>query len=305
MQNTSPMAVVVGVSADDAGEDATALGAVLAPLFGGQVVAAHVYPAPMDFPSMGSVDAEWSAFVADRAAATVDDARLRLATEWSLGSVATCVEPHRSRARGLAEIAARQAPSVIVLGPAPGGSDGRISVGSVANSLLHGAASAVALAPEGYRETAPDRLTRLVVGFRDTPESHAAVREALRWAAPRGIEVHLLTVVLRATRIVGSRLGRDAERPVLEAIVDSANSAQGSYIAAAGATGLAATVVQGDTAERALARFDFADGDLFVLASSTAGPVQRVFLGDMTHKLLRAAPVPAIVLPRGAGDGAE
>jgi len=33
-------------------------------------------------------------------------------------------------------------------------------------------------------------------------------------------------------------------------------------------------------------------------ASARGGPLQRVFLGDMTYKLLRATPVPAIILPR-------
>ena len=45
-------------------------------------------------------------------------------------------------------------------------------------------------------------------------------------------------------------------------------------------------------------RFDWQGDELFVLASARGGVLRRVFLGDMTYKLVRATPVPAIVLPR-------
>lgn len=62
-------------------------------------------------------------------------------------------------------------------------------------------------------------------------------------------------------------------------------------------------VIQGDTADQAMARFDWQGEDLFVVASSGFGALRRVFLGDTTHKLLRALTVPAIVLPRHLEQG--
>ena len=54
----------------------------------------------------------------------------------------------------------------------------------------------------------------------------------------------------------------------------------------------------GDDASSAIQRFDWNGDELFVLASSRGGVLRRVFLGDMTYKLVRATPVPALVLPR-------
>ena len=59
-----------------------------------------------------------------------------------------------------------------------------------------------------------------------------------------------------------------------------------------------AQITVGDDPQAALQRFDWNGDELFVLASSRGGVLRRVFLGDMTYKLVRATPVPAIVLPR-------
>jgi nucleotide-binding universal stress UspA family protein len=100
------------------------------------------------------------------------------------------------------------------------------------------------------------------------------------------------------TRILGARIGRDPERAVMRALVEHEEAAQARF---AEASGLPVTgeVVQGDTAGRAMSRFDWQDSDVFVAASSSLGILSRVFLGDLTHKLLRACTVPAVVLPRG------
>ena len=57
----------------------------------------------------------------------------------------------------------------------------------------------------------------------------------------------------------------------------------------------------GDNASSAVRRYDWNGDELFVLASAHGGVLRRVFLGDMTYKLLRATPVPAVVLPATPG----
>jgi hypothetical protein len=44
--------------------------------------------------------------------------------------------------------------------------------------------------------------------------------------------------------------------------------------------------------------FDWQESDVFVVASSSLGALTKVFTGDLTHKLLRACTVPAVVLLR-------
>lgn len=292
------MRIVVGVAPDETGEDAVALGAVLSRLTDARLVLAYVHPPTIDFPSMGHVDAEWSAFLQERSEATLSAAASALAREWSIHDVDTAIEGRASVGHGLRDIAEATEASMIVLGPGSHGHDGHVGLGSVAHSILHGGPTAVALAPEGYRETAPDRIRRLVVGFQDTPESVVAVDSAMAIAAPHDAAVHLLTVVVRMTRILGSRLGRDPERIVMETLVERDREAQARYIEVTGG-GLSGSVVQGDTAGRAMSRFDWQDSDVFVAASSSLGAISKVFMGDLTHKLIRSCTVPAVVLPRG------
>jgi len=295
------MRIVVGVCPDDSGSDAVALGAVLTRLFGGSLVLAHVHPPTIDYPSMGHVDAEWATFLQQRADATLDRAEAQLAVDWNIVDVERMITESSTVTRGLRSIAEDLGADVVVLGPDTGGRDGRLALGSIAHGLLHGGATAVALAPEGYRETAPEHIERLVVGFADTSEARSIVEAARDLAAAAHVAVHLLTVVIRTTRIVGARVGRDPERAVMTSLVERERQAQQEVIRESGGY-LSGDVIQGDTADQAMARFDWRSGDLFVVGSSRLAALRRVFLGDTTHKILGACTVPAMVMPRYPDD---
>ena len=55
-----------------------------------------------------------------------------------------------------------------------------------------------------------------------------------------------------------------------------------------------------DLRERDLAAGDRLPGDLLVVGSSRHGPLARVFLGSTATKIVRASPVPVVVVPRGS-----
>lgn len=293
------MNILVGVAPDDAGDDGLALAAVLTRLTGARLVLAHVYPPPYEFPSLTAVDAEWRAFIEERAEAVVQRAREVLARDWKIDDADTIVAAHTSRGRGLLALIEQVDARIVVIGPAPGGDKGHVSLGSISDRLLHGSSAAVALAPEGYRDTAPDDLERIVVGFRSGEESEQAIRTALRLAGDGDQPtVEILTLVLRPTRIVGARTRKETEQAMVDLMTQRAEAEQRSCLDSLGQPHLRARVVRGDTTGRALSRFDWHEGDLLCLASSTDGPVHRVVLGDMTHKILRNSDVPAVVLPR-------
>ena len=292
------MDIVVGLSADDSGEDAVALGALLSHLLGAKVVLVYVHPPTIDYPSVGHVDAEWAAFLAERAEETLTQARGQLSRYWAENDVESMVVPHVSAGRALRKVSEQRGAAVTVLGPGARSNPGQISLGPIAQSLLHGSPTAIALAPEGYRDVAPDSFERLVVGFQDTPESAHAVEACVRMAQPLRLPVHLLTVVLRVNRLIGARVGRDPERMVMQSLVERERAAQERFIVSSRPEEISASVVTGDTAAAAMSRFDWHDSDLLVVASSALGPISRVFLGDLTHKLLRSCTVPAMVLPR-------
>lgn len=291
------MEIIVGVSPDESGDDAVALGAVLARLLDASIVLAFVHPPTIEYPSMGNVDAEWTAFLAQRAEAALQRGRDVLRGDWSMTATECVVVQYASVGHGLRNLAEERGADIIAIGPGSHVTDGRVSLGSVAHSLLHGGPAAVALAPEGYRETAPEELSRLDVGFQDTAESFGAADMCVNIAKSRSLSVQLLTVVLRMTRILGARVGRDPERMVMDSLRAREEQAQFAFLGQHDAM-ISGAVVMGDTAEQAMSRFSWDDGDIFVAASSNLGPISRVFLGDTTHKLIRACSVPVMVLPR-------
>ena len=59
---------------------------------------------------------------------------------------------------------------------------------------------------------------------------------------------------------------------------------------------------QGNDWEAALNDVDWQDGDLLVIGSSESGPVARVFLGSRAAKIVRHAPMPVLVVPRGTAS---
>ena len=286
------MKILVGVTADSSAADALALAGVLQKSMGGEVVIAHVYAAPSDQSGKRKVDAEWVAYLRKDAEAIVADAA-EAAPRYGVRECETAVHGHRSSGVGLDGLAQMIHADVIVIGSAPGASNGRFLIGSTADQLLHGSHVPVAVAPAGYRRVFPDRLARLVVAFQDTPESH----KALEWAAEHRGDRRLtaLTVLIRH-RVMGSNLAFDGEGLVSRQFEEDAQVALDAALRALG-TDADSQITIGDDASSAVGRVQWHGDELLVLASG-GSVLRRVFLGDMTYKLVRATPVPAIVLPR-------
>ncbi len=286
------MKILVGVTPDSSADDAMALGAVLQRAVGGEVVLGHIFAAPVDQAGKRKVDAEWVQYLRADALETMAEASSE-AQRQGLTEFATVIHGHRSSGVGLDELAHKIGADMIVIGSAPGSANGRFLIGSTADQLLHGAHVPIALAPAGYRRMSPESLGRLVVAFQDTPESH----KALEWAAMHGhgCRITALTVLVRH-RVMGSSLAFDGESLVTQQLQEDAQTALDSALKGLGATA-DAEIAYGDNVQSSLQRFDW-DGDELLVLASGGSVLRRVFLGDMTYKLVRAAPVPAIVLPR-------
>jgi nucleotide-binding universal stress UspA family protein len=272
------MKILIGVTPDSSSHDAIALGAVFLRSFGGEVVLGNIFPAGADRAGKRKGDPEW-----------VDYLRLGLTT------YETAVHGHRSSGVGLSELADSIGADVIVIGSAPGGSEGRFVIGSTANQLLHGSQVPVACAPDRYRRHAPSQFATLVVGFRDSMESHSA----LEWARTRcGPDLGLTALnALVRHRMTFSRLTYDTPEVVADYEREDVREAMNTAVAALDRDA-EAVIVEGQDALSALRRYDWRGDELFVLGSARVGGLPRVFLGDMTYKLVRATLVPVIVLPR-------
>lgn len=291
------MKIVIGVGPEGSNADALALGALLAQLLGAGVTLARINPPTIDYPSRGNVDAEWTAYLQEQSTTSLNNARDLLNTRWAMSDVDTIAHANMSVSRGLSEVAEQVGASFIVLGPHAEGHNGQISLGSTTHSLAHGALVGIAVAPMGFSEVAPNQIGRLVVGFREGSLGEQVLRWSVDVARREGMSVELLTVITRVTRMPGGRIGHDPERMVLQALHEQEQRAQREATKGL-SQNIECTVAEGDTVAEALRGFGWRKDDVFVIGSSRFGVISRVFMGDFSLKLLRAASVPVILLPR-------
>lgn len=287
------MKILVGVIPDSSATDAMALAAVLQRSFGAEVVLGHIYNHSADRAGTTKVDLEWLAYLQADTEDILDEA-LEEAAKEGVTDATTAMHGYHSSGMGLVQLAEHIDANLIVIGSAPGSQNGRFLMGSTANQLLHSSHVPVALAPAGYRRVSPEIFGRAVVAFQDTAES----RMALKWTVGhfKDDRITALTLLIRH-RIMGSSQAFDGEGLVARQMLEDAEQALASALAGLGAQ-VDSAVSSGDDAQSAVQRFDWQGDEIFVLASASGGVLRRVFLGDMTYKLVRATPVPAIVLPR-------
>jgi nucleotide-binding universal stress UspA family protein len=277
------MRLLVGFDGSDGGRDALALARDMAePAGAGALVVAVIPygPLPVDFRALES-DA------AAEAEPLFGEARERLAGL----EVETRGFGGGSPAGVMTDLAEAEEIDLIVVGSPHRGAIGRALIGSVAESLLHGAPCPVVVAPRGYAEERHDPARRVAVAYDGTPEARAALHRAEAIAAPTGATIEILTVVAPPVAMPGV-VGYtpvdppDPDRLVAEA-VDSIDS------------GLAATGRRLDgPPARTLAEACENGVDLLVAGSRGYGPVMRVLLGSVSTQLVHLAPCPVLVVPR-------
>lgn len=300
------MEIVVGVTQGNSGSDALALAVSLATALDADIVVVNVFPVAYNYVSPAHVDAEWQGFLIEQAQETLEWAREELGDR---DRVSYVMHPHRSSGIGLAEVATERHSQIIVIGSAPGGSQGRISGGSTSDQLLHGSPVPVAIAPHGYGEWAPREILRANVAYQQTRESDHCLKVTVD-ALQRGKRdlaqtLQLFTVVERVTRIYGSRLGRHAEDQVLVTLREQAETALNAAVmrlspSSESSPNIPTMILEGENVTNALAKRDWDDADILVVGSTGAGPIRRVFLGDMAYKIVRASTIPVMIVTRSA-----
>lgn len=292
------MEIIIGVNPDSADSDAMALGSLIARALDASVLLAHVFPTAFDYPSMAHVDAEWVAYLAGQTEDLLAESAANFCRRFGWESVEVAATGHRSSGRGLAELAEARGSDMIVIGSAPGTSLGRFGIGSTADKLLHYSPVPVAAAPVGYARDGVEGFGRVVVAFQNTTESLATLITGAEYAEAMQVPLRVLTLLIRH-RIYGSRLGADAEEGVLRQFEEDSRQAHTEALGEITITVPTDSVTPtGDSVRAAMDRIDWAGDEILLLGSSAGGPLKRVFLGDMTYKLLRATSVPAVVMPR-------
>lgn len=279
--------VVIGYDARSGGEDALALGRAMCEAIGARPLVLSVVP--------------WPRFMYAE--------QLRIAIELETGEdldrassrlggldPLTKAIAHRSVPDGLALVADAEDSAAIVIGSSHRSSIGRVLLGNVGASLLHGAPCSVIVAPTGYCKEEHD-LTRIGVAFDGSPESWCALDTGIFLAGKTGANLALVTVVEIDLPLphpgwpalsTGELAARETEFG--QEILDEAVSKVPDAISASG------TLIRGSAVTelpKASAGFD-----LMIVGSRGSGPAGRVLLGSVSRALLGDAPCPVMVTPR-------
>jgi nucleotide-binding universal stress UspA family protein len=298
--------IVVGYDGSDHGDDALALGRLLARIAGGELVVACAYPHdPLGESAAGLEVAQELRGDAER---TLEKARAWL--DGAAGGAGAPAADLRavagaSPSRVLHELAEQTGAEAIVVGATHHGKALRLLTGSTPQAVLDHAPCPVAVAPDGFRDaTHGDGVPRrIAVAYDGSPEAEHTLAVAAGWARHAGARLRIVTAVNSAA--VGvyppppldatayeelAQLARDDAR----ARLDDAIGRLEKGVDAEGA------VLDGDAAARLVE--ESAADDLLFTGSRGQGPFRRVLLGSVSTHLLRDAACPVIVVPRGSGE---
>ncbi|MGA8789255.1 MAG: universal stress protein [Paenarthrobacter sp.] len=194
-----------------------------------------------------------------------------------------------SEAQTLIDTAVEMDAAALVIGATNSGLFKRFTIGSVAGSLLHSSPVPVALAPQGYHRTDP--ITRMSCGFGTRPGADELLDVAVESARDRGLPLRLVSLLALdggdSPELAAAAREHAAAR--LAAVVGSAASRHKEP---------EIVVAQGCTIEEAVDRLDWEDGEILLIGSSRLAQQRATFLGTTANRILRALPVPMIVVPR-------
>ena len=275
---------LVAYEATESGGDALRLGIALSKLTGADLQVCLVLPDSSAVPAkVPASKREYQALLRDQGETWLAEARDQIPAELTSHTELVWAD---STSEGLIQAARREDVHRIVVGAARDGLLKRFTIGSVANALLHASPVPVALAPRGYR--APDQINRITcavgtrAGWEELIDSTAAIAEGL------DVDVRFVTLVEIGGQ--GEESGESHLEGVLQRFLDRES----------GARLVTTEVARGDSLEAAVEALDWRSDEIALVGSSRLAEPSRVFLGLTANRMLRALPVPMIVVPTAA-----
>jgi nucleotide-binding universal stress UspA family protein len=279
------MRYVVGYQPDQRGADAVALA----------VAIARAQGATLDLMLVLGEDAPYIAANPDGPRVHPEEQRTLTAQRQAFALVPADVEAAfhvrhgHSFAATLIEAAVEFEAALIVVGAASNGLFKRSTVGSVANALLHASPVPVALAPRGYHRTDPVERITAFIGRREGAD--AAVDVALIAAGRRNVPLRFVSLVELDERGDSGENINAAHRHANTVLTEAAHRLPAGHEASV-------EVAHGRTFEEAVDSLEWLEGELVIIGSSRLAQKNQLFLGSTANKVLRALPVPMVVVPR-------
>ncbi|MET4586813.1 MULTISPECIES: universal stress protein [Micrococcaceae] len=282
------MRYVVGYSANARGHDAVNLAVSLARGRGAALDLVVAIPEVSPFSAAHAPKAGFETLLHEQARTWLDEALALVPADVPAeGHVRT----GESDAQTLMDACEEFQADMLIIGATSNGLFKRFTIGSVAGALLHAATVPVALAPHGYHRR--EALTRISCGLGARPGADELLDYAVSMALNREVPL----------RVVSLLTLDDGESPE---VAEAARSHAGDRVSAAllggeagsrPATKTEVVVAQGGSIEEAVDRLDWEDGEVLVIGSSRLARSRSIFLGTTANRILRALPVPMIVVP--------
>lgn len=279
--------VVVGYAATTAGADALALGARLGAALDAPVHAVVVLPSAEGNVSIPT-DASYERLVEDTARGWLRDALA------SFPGIRGHVRHASAVSDGLVAAAEEFDAGVIVVGTGGGGPRGRHRLGTTAEELVHSAPVPVALAQEGAREIDPGvGLPRVTAAIGTRPGADVLLRTAATVSRRTHAPLRLVSLAgVDLPNRVDAGLTRLTGQTHAASVLEAARATLPAEVPAE------AVVGTGSDIEDAVSHIDWQPGEIALVGSSRLAQPRRLFLGSTAGRILRALPVPMIVVPR-------
>ncbi len=281
------MRYVVGYSANARGHDAVNLAISLARGRGATLDLVLVVPEVSQFGAAHAPKAGFENLLNEQAREWLDEA---LALVPADVPAEAHVRSGDSEAHALIDATEELQAEMLIIGAASSGLFKRFTVGSVASALLHAASVPVALAPHGYHRK--EALTRLSCGLGTRAGAEKLLDVAVEMAAQRKVPLRVVSLLA-----LDGGDSPDAAEAAREYAAKHVAAAADSPAGARPAVQADVVVAQGRSIEEAVDRLDWQDGEVLLIGSSRLARNRSIFLGSTASRILRALPVPMIVVP--------
>jgi nucleotide-binding universal stress UspA family protein len=301
-QRRAPVSrIAAGVNGFPEGNDAVALGEMIARATGAELMLVAVHTDPLVVLPEGmnwkGLEEQAQKSVRDARDALAPDARVHVETDLSVGRALQRVVKHEHR-------------DLLVVGSNRHAVEGEVRIGKRTRQLLDSSACALAVAPRGMSARPPHELRRIGVGFDAGPEAHAALKLAASVASSCGAQLVLCGVIDDRVQSAGwARLGAaptpgrvKADKtgtPDWDEIVKTSEDQLMDHLRAAAQSvkcEVTTEVRRGRPADRLVELAH--DLDLIVIGSRRWGQAARLILGSTGEGLMFHAPCPVMVAPR-------
>jgi len=282
------MRYVVGYTANARGGDAVNLAVALARRQGASLDLVMVMPQDSPYNGVYPPVAGFESILAEQVTQWLDEGLALIPEDVPARAH---IRRGESEAEALIAAAGELGAALLVIGASSTGLFKRFSIGSVASALLHASTLPVVLAPSGYSRTEP--ITRLTCAVGSRAGAEDVLRTGIAMARRRSLPLRVVSLVAQGAD--------DADATVAQATAhlrEIAEASQDVDVSALDKLDIDVVVGHGRSIEDAVDHLDWADGEILLIGSSRLAHNNSIFLGATANRILRALPVPMIVVPR-------